>query len=189
MIVYLVRHTPVEIAKGICYGQSEVPVSSTYPADVRALKKKLKGVHFDTIISSPLDRCALLANDLANGSKVQIDQRLLELDFGDWELQPWDSINSTELRQWTDHFVTYPCPSGESFEDLRNRAASFSRSMFANNQDATILVITHGGVIRCLLAEVLGMPLDKAFNLQIDYSGVSCIESSSGNSTVLVINR
>lgn len=189
MIIYLVRHTPVEVEKGVCYGQSEVALKHTYPADLQALKKKLSGVRFDAIFSSPLERCAKLANDFAAGSKVHIDRRLLELDFGDWELQAWDAIDGEEARQWADNFDSSACPNGESFEDLKARAVSFLDDITASGEDETILVVTHGGVIRCLLAEVLGMQLRDAFKLQIDYAGTSRIVVSEGRFSSSFINR
>ncbi|HEV2402695.1 MAG TPA: alpha-ribazole phosphatase [Candidatus Saccharimonadales bacterium] len=188
MRLYLLRHTPVKSSPAICYGQSEVALSSSYPTDLGQVRVKLKQLHFNAIVSSPLGRCKRLAEDLAIGDLV-FDNRLLEFNFGDWEQKTWEQIGEGNIRQWADHLDAYHCPNGESYADLRKRTVSFWKDSIAQYPGKTILVVTHAGVIRCLLASALDMPLHNAFRLQIDYGSLSAITLANGQPRVLFTNR
>ena len=94
MKLILVRHPAPEVASGICYGSSDVAVAPHILAAARAgLRASLPAnIPLDT---SPLLRCAELASQLANdiqASHYTQDARLMEMDFGDWELRAWHDI-------------------------------------------------------------------------------------------------
>ena len=96
---FLVRHTSLDIAPNICYGQSDVAISENFEAERLQLQKKLLNLKFDAIYTSPLQRCQHLAEALCKDSSlgfansdIKPDARLKELHFGDWELCPWDAI-------------------------------------------------------------------------------------------------
>ena len=172
MELYLVRHTTPDIASGICYGHSDIDVATSFAAELEVLGNKLAGIMPAAIYSSPSQRCAKLAGALDLGNVIQ-DPRLMELDFGDWELRRWDDIPRNELDVWAhDHVVQAP-PNGESFYALHQRAISFLTEVSANPSQSRVVVVTHGGAIRALLAEVLGLPLIDVFRFQIDYTSVT----------------
>jgi len=56
---------------------------------------------------------------------IILDKRLMEMNFGNWELQPWNDIPVEEIKPWMDNFVTVRVPNGESFEDLHERVGEF----------------------------------------------------------------
>ena len=165
MIVWLVRHTTPNIAPGVCYGQSEVGLAASYQQELATLKATLAGRTFAACFSSPLQRCRQLAEDV--GQKPIIDKRLMELNFGAWELKRWDAIDRTKAAYWGDHFVTEQCPGGESFTDLAQRATAFWQDLAVYASAKHVLVVTHGGVIRALLAQLRGLSLDRAFEIEV----------------------
>ena len=63
MEVYLIRHTSVDIDSNVCYGQSNVPLSSTFEEDAQKIKKELN-IDFEKVYSSPLFRCTMLSSKL-----------------------------------------------------------------------------------------------------------------------------
>ena len=172
MEIYLIRHTTPSVAHDICYGQSDIALADSFPEEWQTLRKKLPE-HFDAVYSSPLKRCQLLAERL-NGTEVQYDERLLELDFGGWEMKSWNAINQEELNFWMDNFVEQKTPGGESFHELLVRVTALLKDLEKNPLD-TIALVTHGGVIRTIIAHILGMPLQNAFQLRLDCGGVSLI--------------
>lgn len=187
MDLYLVRHTSVA-KKGMCYGHHDVPLADTFAEEIQQLRRKLptdlsQGVFF----SSPSQRCKLLAQHLA-GEKVRIDARLMELNFGDWENRSWDSITKEEMQPWSEDFVHLSPPRGESFKDLARRCDEFWQEMQASGHQQ-VLVVTHGGWMRALLAQILDLPLQHAFRMHIDYGGVAHIRKQHGIFQVLCINR
>jgi alpha-ribazole phosphatase len=188
MHIYLIRHTEVAVGRGICYGQADVPLADNFAAQRDRLRALLPDQNIPiTLFSSPLSRCRLLAetirDDIAAGT-IGFDGRLLELNFGRWEMQPWASIPAAELDGWMADFVTNGPPDGESFRQLADRVGAFWQErivpMALRSADPAsagpgagpVLIVAHGGVIRALLCLVLGLPLQNAYRLHLDYGSL-----------------
>ncbi|UII25897.1 alpha-ribazole phosphatase [Fulvivirga maritima] len=170
MEVYFIRHTTPQVAKGICYGQSDLDITDSFEAECRQLKPQLPE-KFDTVYSSPLKRCTILAQQLT--SQVITDDRLKEMNFGDWEMKKWDEIPNEPLDYWMEHFVTAKTPNGESMEGLHARVKEWWQSIQVNDSKQKIAVVTHAGVIRIMHAHLNNIPLNKAFeNFNIGYGEV-----------------
>ena len=92
MRLTLVRHIQTLAPEGTCYGRSEPGLPPDHESRHRELARALAGETFHAIYSSPLRRCALLADAIAGGRGVTCDDRLMELDFGLWEGLPWGEI-------------------------------------------------------------------------------------------------
>lgn len=170
MDIYLIRHTQTAADSGLCYGQSNVALADSFPDEMTDLHQKLPEFDDDCkVFSSPLTRCLHLAKTFSDA--VITDDRLLELDFGAWEGKRFDDIDADALQHWSNNFATATPPSGENFEDLYRRTGSFWQELLATNAEQ-VLVITHAGVIRALLARALNMPLSNSFQLRIDPGSV-----------------
>lgn len=195
MKLTLVRHTSLDIAPSICYGQSDVAVSANFENERIALQKKLAAFEFDAIYASPLKRChqlaqALCADELFGhaSENIKLDARLKELHFGDWEMSPWDAIPREKFDVWADDYANLAPPNGETFSELHVRAKSFVEDVSSHSQGKSILVVTHGGFIRALIAEVLQMPLKRLFRLTIDHASVTQLEFNGEVPKVLLMN-
>ncbi|MDO9270597.1 MAG: alpha-ribazole phosphatase [Methylobacter sp.] len=166
MDIYLIRHTQTATDPGLCYGQSDIALADSFPDEMASLHDKLPEFDDDcTVFSSPLTRCLQLAETFSD--TVITDARLQELDFGEWEGKCFDDIDAAVLQHWTNNFVTAAPPKGENFEDLYQRTGSFWQDLLATDAKQ-VLVITHAGVIRALLARALNLPLANSFQLRID---------------------
>jgi len=190
--LYFIRHTSVNVKEGICYGYSDVDLSQTFESEVKILKKKFSISPEMVFYSSPLKRCILLAERLSITDPI-IDTRLIELNFGDWELKDWSLINKTEREKWLNNYVNFRCPNGESYLDLYKRATDFFEDLIKESYK-NVAIITHGGFIRSILSYILDIPLKKSFSIQIYYGSVSKIvfrqdSKSKTYTTVEYINR
>jgi len=166
MDIYLIRHTHTATDPGLCYGQSDIALAASFAEEMAAVHDKLPEFDEDCqVFCSPLIRCLQLAQTFSD--TVTTDDRLQELNFGDWEGQRFDDLDAEILQQWTNNFVTAAPPNGENFEDLYQRAGEFWQELLASNAKQ-VLVITHAGVIRALLARALNLPLSNSFQLRID---------------------
>ncbi|MFI3199328.1 MAG: alpha-ribazole phosphatase [Methylococcaceae bacterium] len=173
MDIYLVRHTKTDTLKGLCYGQSDVGLAKTFFEEVQQLQQKMPEFKANSrFFSSPLTRCVKLAEQFS--ACVTTDIRLLELDFGDWESRRFDDIDADVLQQWTDNFVDIAPPNGESFTDLCQRVGDFWQEVVQGMSEATeqLIIITHAGVIRALLAYILKLPPANAFQFRVDLGSV-----------------
>lgn len=170
MEVYLIRHTTPDIAAGRCYGQSDIPLKPTFPEEMKTVRKALPAA-VEVIYSSPLSRCAMLAKAL-HPAELVLDPRLMELDFGDWELQYWDNLPQEALNEWMEDFVHNSPPGGESMVELQNRVLAWWRELIFTNSKS-VAVVTHAGVIRVLKAYLDDIPLQDAFSkIKVDYGAV-----------------
>lgn len=188
MNLHLIRHTSLDIPSGICYGQSDVDVSSDFEIELAALSVKLSQIRFDAVYASPLQRCTKLANALALG-EIKTDSRLKELHFGDWEMQAWESIPREIFDIWANDYANLAPPNGESFSQLHARAVSFLEEVSSHSYGKNIAVITHGGVIRAVLAEVLNMPLKGLFRMVIDHGSMTQISFDEAVPRIHFVNR
>lgn len=188
MELYLIRHTTPDVPQGVCYGQAEVDLAESFAAEVERIRAKLTGLAPAACYSSPLLRCGRLAAMLGYG-EPRHDARLKELDFGAWELKPWDEIPRDALDRWGQAFVHEAPPGGETFAALHGRATAFLREVAELPLAGAVVVVTHAGVIRALLAEVLAMPLAEAFRFHLDYSGVTQLLLHGPVPSVGYVNR
>lgn len=147
MRVFLVRHTSVNVPRGMCYGRSDVPVNDTFPQEAAATKERLAGLSFDAVYSSPLTRARLLADFCGYPAPI-IDKRLQEIDMGDWEMRMFDEIQDENLRRWYDDFLKVAPTNGESFPELYARVASFLDEL-KTRPYSSVAIFAHGGVLMC----------------------------------------
>jgi len=172
MEIYVVRHTTPAIEKGVCYGQSDLELASTFEEEFYQLSKNIP-TSFDKLYSSPLKRCALLANKITDD--IVFDDRLKEIDFGKWEMRKWDDIPRTESDAWMQDFVHIAPPHGESYIQLQHRVVDFYHSLLSSRCEVAVL-ITHAGVIRALKSYVDQSELKDSFSIKLSYGVVVKLE-------------
>ncbi len=170
MEIYLIRHTTPNVQKGICYGQTNLDVANTFCDEVLKIKEKLPNLDDFTIYSSPLKRCLALTKEVAIQPPI-IDQRLIELNFGDWEMKAWSKINNEQLNIWMNDFVNISCPNGESYIELHERVSSFLDELKVKKHQK-VIIVTHGGVIRSIVSYINKLNLKGSFDLNVEYGTV-----------------
>lgn len=184
MELYLVRHTTPDVPEGVCYGQSDVPLLHSFPSELKQIHDLLNLDDPTTpkVFTSPLSRCVSLAKTLAN--EYIEDCRLKELNFGDWELQAWDTINNSDLNIWMSNFVHAAPPNGESYFALASRVNEFFNEVITKPY-SKVVIVTHAGVLRALLATLLNIDLEKSFKIKIPYGHVIKLEQQANQINVI----
>lgn len=164
--LWLIRHPPVALPAGICYGVSDVPAIALTPDRIAAMRASLPVA--TRIVSSPLSRCRALACALARPDEPPIlDARLREMDFGDWELQPFVHIERDLIDAWAAAPWDFLPPGGECAEDMRRRVLSALQEHLAHAPDALALV-AHGGPLRVIMGQLLRLPREQWLALPCD---------------------
>jgi len=167
MILHLVRHPKPAIAPGICYGRLDISAENV-AAVAACLRDELPpGL---PVWSSPLRRCRDLATLLH--LVPLFDERLAEMNFGDWEGRPWDSIPRAEIDAWALDVAGYAPPGGESPLLLQQRALAFVAGLAVPEA----VIVTHAGVIRTLLAHWQGLPPGEWTQLEFAYGSRTTVE-------------
>lgn len=165
MRTFLIRHPKPDIDTGICYGRSDLGLAESAVARAEALRPLLPPDA--PVWSSPLRRCLELARAL-HAAPV-IDERLLEMHFGDWEMRRWNEIPRAEIDAWAADPLGFAPPGGESPNELRARVAELLRDL-----PDTAVLVAHGGVLRACVAELVG--LAEWHTLRFDYGAASLVE-------------
>jgi len=181
MEIYLIRHTKPLVEKGICYGQSDIDVRNTFDIEAEKLIQWLPQ-ELDILYSSPLLRCIKLSEKIQesfiNKPKIIHDKRLIEMNFGDWELKKWDELDRKLSEQWIENILVQPTPNGESFYDLNLRVTHFINDIL-NKKIKKAGVVTHAGVIRCFISRFKNISLIETLKLTIDFASLTILRSDS----------
>lgn len=127
----------------------------------------------ERIITSPLYRALDVARAVAEatGAPLHTDDRLVDLDFGAWEGQPWATLPRAEINAWTADPLHYRPGGGECLTDVLRRVRHAWTSIASAAE--TTLVLTHAGPIRCLLHIAQRIPLLQAIQAGIAYGSVT----------------
>ena len=146
MEVILVRHTSVDVPKGTCYGWTDVPVRDTFEQEAQATRLLLQQyLPLDMVYSSPLTRARKLAAYCGYPDAVT-DDRLKEMNMGEWEMQLYDEIRDPHLQEWYDDYINQPTTGGESFRQQYQRVASFLDDL-KNKPYNRVAIFAHAGVL------------------------------------------
>lgn len=132
---------------------------------------------WDRVISSPLQRCARFAEELAGqmGLPVAFDQNLQELHFGRWEGQSAAALMETDAEAlglfWADPYSFTP-PQGEPVAEFSVRVRAAVARLQAAYAGERVLLISHGGVMRLLLAQARGLPREQLLNVEVSHGAL-----------------
>lgn len=164
-MLYLLRHGEIETL-GILAGKTDVDLSKAGFRQLSQTADALTEIKY--CISSPLIRCHTWASEYCqqHNLALEVDPRLQEMDFGDWDGQRYQSLwDSTEQSSsysigdfWQDPWQHQP-PNGETMTCFVNRVDSWWDSFCSQKQFNNTLIVTHAGVIKHLLARVLNLPI------------------------------
>jgi len=171
--LYLIRHPAPQVAAGICYGRTDLPLAADVAAAAARIAPQLPPQL--AVYTSPLQRCRRLAEALHPAPRS--DERLQEMHFGEWELQPWHLVQRAALDGWAADPLGYRPPLGESVAELQARVHDFVTEARREGVERAVLV-THAGVIKVIVGQVRGLPARQWMALQFAYESV--IEATLG---------
>ncbi|MDE5793834.1 MAG: alpha-ribazole phosphatase [Muribaculaceae bacterium] len=171
MQLILIRHTSVAVPRGVCYGQTDVALAESFPDEASAVKENLKKFTFDKVYSSPLSRCVKLAHFCGYENPI-IDHRLIEMNFGEWEMKPYDEITDPRLQEWFDDYINVAATGGESVLDQRRRLMDFIDEIKELHSDNTIGIFTHGGILINALVALAGKSYSEMYNALPPYGSI-----------------
>ncbi|HLT89243.1 histidine phosphatase family protein [Sphingobacterium sp. SGR-19] len=180
--ICLLRHGETSFnADGNRYcGRTDVELTEKGISQAKRMYELLEGYDFDAVYSSPLQRAKKTA-EIASGrvKNVLVDDRLIEVDFGEWEGMRPEEFQAKDPESW-DNWLAAPerFPAGRTGEtamQVISRLQSFYDDLIARYSDKTILVVGHNGVNRLFLASQLGMPLKNYRRLVQDNSALTLL--------------
>jgi alpha-ribazole phosphatase len=170
----LLRHGETELGGGL-RGSLDDALTEKGWAQMRAAV--VEGGPWDRIVSSPLQRCARFAAELGEqlNLSVHLDKDLQELHFGAWEGQSAAALMETDAEAlglfWADPYSFTP-PQGEPVSEFSSRVLAAVARLHNTYAGDRVLLISHGGVMRLLLAQARGLPREQLLNVEVAHGAV-----------------
>lgn len=194
--VILARHGRTTAnATGVLAGRSAgVHLDATGIAQAKAAAARLTGLELAAVVTSPLARCRETARLLVPGVTPRGDAGLTECDYGSWSGRPLAELTQeAEWAQVQSHPAGVTFPGGESMAKMSARAVNAMRDWDrrigdSHGNDAVWLAVSHGDIIKAIIADALGMHLDAFQRLVIDPASLSVIRYQSSRPFVLAVN-
>lgn len=194
MELFLVRHTEIEQnGEARCIGQTEVPLSEKGKQHIHLVAARLVALKPECVISSDLERCMALAQSVASqlGLEPELSRAWREVSFGQWENRLWEDIERTDsiaFQAWMKDFVRVTPPDGESFQSLHYRIG-LQMDLLLQRPEERFVVITHAGPIRAALCYAIGLPLQRAFSVDVTFGGIVHLQHQNGQWSLHGINN
>lgn len=163
-------------------GQLDVPLAEVGELQAQQVSKYIyDNFEVDALYSSDSQRAVNTISPLADalGKKINLNKNLRELDVGKWQGEYVEDVKNNFAQRFADYQRdpwNNKCDGGESFEDMYNRAIDEIEKIVADNEDKTVVIATHGGVIKVLRCVWSG----------IDTSLLSTLEHVSNASLTIV---
>ncbi|MGH8433661.1 MAG: alpha-ribazole phosphatase family protein [Pseudomonas sp.] len=170
----LLRHGETELGGGF-RGSLDDALTANGWAQMRAAVADAGP--WDQIISSPLQRCAAFARELAEqrGVALQVENDLRELHFGAWEGRSAAALMETQAAElglfWADPYAFTP-PEGEPMLQFAERVLAATGRLAARFAGQRLLLVTHGGVMRLLLAQARGLPREQLLQVEVGHGAL-----------------
>jgi broad specificity phosphatase PhoE len=186
MRLVLLYHGPIEGAEGRCIGATDLALSAPGRRTMEVLAASWPYPAPQALITSSRRRAHAALAPFARrfGRLAQVEPRLDELHFGDWDGESWARLQREQpeaIRRWLADWVNLAPPSGESFAQLAGRVEAWLADVVAGHgEDDLVLVSAHAGPIRALVCHALQVPLRHALQLQLWPGHVSALKRSRG---------
>ena len=181
--VLLVRHgrTTANSAGTLAGWSPDIHLDEHGQSQVDALAARLQALPLTAVVSSPLDRCLETASSLTAGRDLtaRVDDAFGEVRYGEWTGQPLKTLAKQPLWKVVQQHpsaAVFPGPDGEGLAAMQSRAVNAVRRWNADlGEDAVYCVVSHGDVIKALVADALGLHLDLFQRIVVDPASVSVI--------------
>ena len=184
-MLILVRHGRTAAnAEGLLQGRLDQPLDEVGRAQAQAVAKSIGPV--DEVISSPLIRAHETAR--AFGQDVTLDDRWMELAYGDYEGKPYMDVSSDVWSRWNEDPAFQPV-GGESLVDLDARVAAALDELLTRLGERQIVVVTHVSPIKAAVARVVGGGYDFAFRSHLSHAAVCRIELRAFGPVLFTFNE
>ncbi len=187
-MIILVRHGQTEInASGQFQGRIDRPLSELGTRQAAALATALADCGAVRVWSSPLRRAVETATPIAAalGLSVEIDARLVELDYGAWEGRPLAEVSADEWAQWRADADFAP-PGGESLRAVRARIDAWLRDMLI--ADGPVVAVSHMSPIKAAICSALDTDDRATWRMHLDLAAVSRLARRGGSLALVGYN-
>ena len=179
--VLLIRHgRSTANAQGVLAGRNDSELDDTGRDQALDLANRLADVPLDVLVTSPQVRARQTAQMAAAGrAEAVVDEAFAECDYGQWSgaaLTELATEPAWEIVQWQPSAAHFP--EGETMAQMAHRATHGVRELVRAHPDGFVWIVSHGDIIKAIVADALGVHLDHFQRIMIDTASVSVINFS-----------
>ena len=174
-MIIVVRHgRTASNASGLLLGRQDPPLDEAGRAQAAAMAATLAGI--DRVVSSPLLRTRQTAEAVAEvaGTEVEVDERFIELDYGEWDGRPVADVAVEEWAEWQADLGFAP-PGGESLASLGARVREGLDELVAEARDRDVVVVTHVSPVKAAVAWALGVGDETSWRMFVTPASIARI--------------
>jgi len=192
-VFHLLRHGEHALQGRLVAGRTPgIGLSARGRGDIESVAERLAGTGIAAVYASPLDRTRETAEIIARrlALPVTICDDLNELDFGEWTGSTFDQVRlDPRWPAWSTHRSIASIPGGETMRQVQRRVIEALLEMQHVHPDDSIVVVSHGDVIRAALVFVLGMPLDFYGRVEVATASISTVRIDDAGMRVISVNE
>jgi len=177
-IIDIMRHGEPEGGE-IFRGATDVPLTKNGFEQMRNAFSRLASA--SKIVSSPLQRCLAFAEfaqaELSN--HLHIDEGFREISFGDWDGQSFEKVRQEDAERFKHYWqdpIQFAPPNAEPMPDFNARVQQAFQNLLAMHKGEHVLLITHGGVVRALISQILASDSVALMRYEVPYACISQIK-------------
>jgi len=188
--IILVRHGETEANRaGRLLGRSDPPLTDTGERQAQAVADALVSCRAAVVLTSPLRRASTTADRIAEvlGVPAQVDERLVELDYGEWEGLGFAELPDGVARRWRDDPGLTP-PGGESLRAVRARVGGLCDELLAQEGGGTVIAVSHVSPIKAAVSWALDVGDECSWRMRLDVASVTRIAASPAGPVLLGFN-
>jgi broad specificity phosphatase PhoE len=191
-VFHLLRHGEPAVLGRLNGRLPGVGLSVRGRAEIAAVAARLAGEKIEAIYASPLQRTRETAEILSERLGLPIRQRedVIEIDYGEWTGLTFDEIRQDERwPMWSRSRSIAAVPGGESWRQVQERVVGALFDVRQAHTEGTVVIVSHGDVIRAGLLFALGMPLDFYSRIEVAFASLSTIRLDSSGIRVSGLNE
>ena len=186
----LIRHGETDWNKKLIFqGQSDTKLNEKGIKNAKKNAELLKDLNYDYIYSSDLKRAKDTARFIARemGKEIIEAKEIREIHFGEWEGLDFKKTAKqypAEFKAWQEDPYRNNPPGGERISEFTERVNLFFKNILKKHRAKKIIVVTHGGVIKSYLTEIMAVPKNRYWQFKIENNSITEIKFT-GEAAVL----
>ena len=187
-MIFIVRHGETALNReGRLQGRIDLELSERGGEQVTRVSQRFAPDLVARIYTSPLRRAQQTAAAIAevSGAGVEVDDRLLELDYGEWDGKPLSEMRTPRGELWFAD-PTFAPPGGESLVDVTARVEAFCRDRLRPDGGERIVAVSHVSPIKAAVIWALGVDERATLRMQLGLASISTIGARANGGPYLV---
>jgi broad specificity phosphatase PhoE len=187
-VILFVRHGETAANRArLALGRADPELTDRGHRQVAAVAKVLAEEPIVAVRTSPLQRAVLMGQAIArhHGIEAQVDERLVELDYGSWDGRSFTELPPDDVARWRED-PTFAPPGGESLADVAERVADFCTELVG---EEIVVAVSHVSPIKAGALWAMGGPQQLAWRMFLDLASITRVGARDGSAYLASFNE